>query len=101
LGCLENISASGALIRTELGIRPSTTIAIEPLNTALGMNSGELRACIVRDGPGEMAVEWTDFASKEVFGVLTEVMLSGAGREDEVPALGRVRFCAQASATLA
>ena len=101
LGRVENISASGALIKTELGIRPSTTIAVETLSTALGRKSCELRACIVRDSPGEIAVEWTD-SPTEVFGVLTEIMLSGnAASESERPALGRVRFCALSSATLA
>ena len=102
LGRVENISASGALIKTELGIRPSTTIAVETLSTALGRKSRELQACIVRDSPGEIAVEWTDSAPTEVFGVLTEIMLSGSAASDgEGPALGRVLFCALSSATLA
>ena len=101
LGCLTNVSASGALIRTELGIRPSTTVAVETLMTAPGLKSRELPACIVRESAGEIAVEWMDFASAEVFGVLTDVMLGTGGSEAEVPALGRVRFCALSSATLA
>jgi hypothetical protein len=98
---MENISASGAMIKTELGIRPSTTIAVEILTTALSLRSCQLRASIVRDSPGEMAVEWTDFGSTEVFDVLTEGMLSGGGSEGELPSLGRVRFCALSSATFA
>src|SRR5215469_13533417 len=97
LGSLQSISASGALIKTELGIQPSSTIAVETLTAALGLKSRELPACIVRDSPGEIAVEWMDFASTGVFGVLTEIMLSGGGSEGEVLALGRVRFCALAS----
>jgi len=101
LGRLENISASGALIKTELGICPSTTIAVETLTSALGPKSCELSACIVRDLPGETAVEWTSFASTAVLSVLTEVTLSGGGSECAVPALGRVRFCALSPATIA
>jgi len=96
-----NVSASGALLETELGIRPSTTIAVETLPTALGLRSRELPARIVRAAPGELAVEWTDFASTLVLGVLTEIMLSSAEREHEVRALGCVRFCALSSAPLA
>jgi hypothetical protein len=101
LGVLEDISASGARIRTEFGIRPSTAIAVETLTAALGLRSRELPACIVREGPGEIAVEWADIGSTEVFDALTEVMLDGIRREGEVPPLGRVRFCARSSATLA
>lgn len=100
LGRLENISASGALIKTELGICPSRTIAVQTLTTALGQGSRQLPASIVRDSPGEIAVEWTDFASREVFDALTEVMLS-SGSAGDVVAVGRVRFCALSSAKVA
>jgi hypothetical protein len=101
LGRLESISPSGALIRTELGICPSTTIAVNTLPTELGQQSRELPARVVQESPGEIAVEWTDFASTGVSSVLTEVTLSSAGSQGEAPALGRVRFCALSSATLA
>ena len=99
LGVLENVSASGALIKTELGIRPSTTVAVETLATAPGLRSREIPASVVRDGPGEMSVEWLDAGSTEAFEVLTEVMLRSGGSQDGLPALGRVRFCALSSAT--
>jgi len=101
LGCVENVSASGALIRTELGICPSATIVVETLSPALGMQERELPACVIRAGEAELAVEWTELASTAVSAVLTEAMLtSGGGQEDDcAPALGRVAFCALAPAT--
>jgi hypothetical protein len=101
LGVLANVSASGGLIRTEFGIRPSTTVAVETLTTAPGLRPRELQASVVRDGPGEMSVEWLDAGSTEAFEVLTEVMLRSGGSEDELPALGRVRFCALSSGPFA
>lgn len=97
LGCLENISASGALIRTELGIRPAPDVAIETLAPALGLQSRELPASVVRTSLGKIAVEWTQVAWTGVSAVMTETMLSGAGNGDRrMPALGRVLFCALA-----
>jgi hypothetical protein len=103
LGCLENVSVSGALIRTELGICPSANIAVETLAPALGLEARELPACVVRAGLGEIAVEWLDLATTGVHAVLTETRLSGRSNQARcpVPALGRVRFCALAPATAA
>jgi hypothetical protein len=100
LGCLENVSASGAIIRTELGIRPGPHVAIETLAPALGLQGRELPASIVRASSGEIAVEWMEFASTGVAAVMTETMLNSGGGDGErpMPALGRVRFCALASA---
>ena len=101
LGCLENISASGALIRTELGIRPAANVAIETLAPSLGLQSRELPGSVVRARSGEIAVEWMEVASTGVSAVMTETMLnSGVGDGDRrMPTLGRVSFCALASAT--
>jgi hypothetical protein len=101
LGCLENVSASGALIRTESGIRPSAHIAVEMLTPALGLKARELPACIVRGGSRGVAVEWMDLASTGVLAVLSESKLTNGYNERgcPVPALGRVRFCALAGAT--
>jgi hypothetical protein len=103
LGCLENVSASGALIRTELGICPAPNVVIETLAPALGLQGRELPASIVRASSGEIAVEWMDFASTGVSAVMTETMLDsgGGGGERPMPTLGRVPFCALASATAA
>ncbi len=102
LGCLENVSTSGALIRTELGICPAPAIVIETLSPALGLEERELPACVVRAGEGELAVEWTDLASTGVSAVLTETMLrSGARAVGSPSALGRVPFCALSSCALA
>lgn len=100
LGCLESVSASGALIRTELGIRPAANVVVEPLVPALGLQGRELPASIVRAGPGEIAVEWMEFASTGVAAVMTETMLDSGGGDGErpMPTLGRVRFCDLASA---
>jgi len=101
LGCIENVSTSGALIRTELGICPSAAVVVETLEPALGMQERELPACVMRAGYGELAVEWTELASSAVSAVLTEAMLtSGACQGDSPPALGRVPFCALAPVTL-
>src|SRR6516162_9798670 len=100
LGCLENVSASGACIRTEFGIRPGPDVAIEMLGPAPGLQGSELPASIVRASSGEIAVEWMEFASAGVSAVMTEIMLNSVRDEGERPmlALGRVRFCALASA---
>ena len=102
VGCLVNVSVSGALIRTELGICPSAHIAVETLSPALGLQGRELPAHIVRAGSAEIAVEWTDFAATGARALLTETRLTasggngGSGRQRV--ALGRVRFCARAPA---
>ena len=99
---MENIGASGALIRTELGICPAPAIVVETLSPALGLKQRELPACVVRAADGEIAVEWTDLASTAVSAVLTEAMLmSGAREEGYRPTLGRVPFCALATAATA
>jgi hypothetical protein len=101
LGCLEEVSTSGALIRTELGLCPAATIGVETLAPALGLQERELPASIVRAAPGEIAVEWTEFASTGVSAVMTEAMLGSGGAGCRTPALGRVRFCALAPVTAA
>jgi len=103
LGCLENLSASGALIRTELGICPAPIVVVQTLAPALGLQGRELPASIVRASSGEIAVEWMEFASIGVSAVMTETMLNsgGGGGECPMPTLGRVRFCALASAAAA
>ena len=103
LGCLENVGASGALIRTELGIRPAANVFVETLVPDLGLQGRELAASIVRVSSGEVEVEWLELASTDVSALLTEAMLNSGGgdRERPIPALGRVRFCELASATVA
>ena len=97
LGCMENVSGSGALIRTELGICPAPAIVVEPLIPVLGLAQRELPASVVRAVNGEMAVEWIDLASRAVSALLTETMLtSGANTSRHVRPLGRVPFCALA-----
>ena len=100
LGYLENVSASGAIIRTELGIRPGPNVAIETLAPALGLQGRELAASLVRASSREIAVEWMEFASTGVSALLTETMLNSGEDNGErpMPALGRVRFCALAYA---
>ena len=56
LGCLESVGASGALIGTELGIRPAANVVVETLAAALGLQGRGLPASIVRAGPSEIAV---------------------------------------------
>src|SRR4029077_15844060 len=101
LGCLENVSASGALIRTELGIRPAPHVVVETLAPALGLQGRELPASVVRASSGEISVEWTEFASTGVSALMTETMLSSERGDAErtMTTLGRVPFCALASAT--
>jgi len=103
LGCLENVSASGALIRTELGIRPAANVFVETLPPALGPQGRELTAAIVRASSGEVEVEWLEVASPDVSALLTETMLTSGGGDGErlMPTLGRVRFCALASTAAA
>ena len=103
LGCVENVSASGALIRTELGIHPAANVFVETLVPALGLQGRELPASIVRASSGEIAVEWLEVASTDVSALMTEAMLNSGGGDGELPmpTLGRVRFCELASATAA
>jgi len=102
LGCLQNVSTSGALVRTELGIQPAARIVIETLTPALGLASRELPACVVRADRGQLAVEWMDLASTGIAAVLTERKLASGWSEIGcgVPALGRVPYCARASAAV-
>jgi hypothetical protein len=101
LGFLENISATGALIKTELGISPAPNVVVETLAPALGLQGRWLPASIIRASSGEITVEWMEFASPGVSAVMTEAMLNSEGGDGEHPrpTLGRVRFCALASAT--
>jgi hypothetical protein len=101
LGCLENVSISGALIRTELGIRPAPHVALEMLAPALGLQGHELPALVVQASSGELSVEWLEFGSTGVSTVMTATMLNGGGGDGGCPrpTLGRVRFCALASGT--
>jgi hypothetical protein len=100
LGCLENVSASGALIRTEFGIRPAPNVIVETL--ARGLQGRELPASVVRTSSGAISVEWLELASTGVSAVMTETMLNSGGGDGERPmrTLGRVSFCALASSTL-
>lgn len=101
LGCLENVSATGASVKTELGIHPAPNVVVEVLAPALGLQGRELPASVVRASCGEIAVEWLEFASTGVSAVMTETMLRSGEDDAErpMPTLGRVPFCELASAT--
>jgi hypothetical protein len=103
LGCLENVSASGASIRTELGIRPAANVFVETLVPVPGLQGRELPASIVRASSGEIEVEWLELASTDVSALMTQAMVNSGGDDGDrpVPALGRVRFCELASVTAA
>jgi len=103
LGCLENVSTTGALVKTELGIRPAANVVVETLVPALSLQGRELPASIVRASSGEMEVEWLELASTDVYALMTEAMLNSRGGPGDraMPTLGRVRFCELASATAA
>jgi len=103
LGCLENVSTTGALVKTELGIRPAAHVVVETLVPALGLQGRELPASIVRASSGEMEVEWLELASTDVYALMMEAMLNSRGGPGNrpMPTLGRVRFCELASATAA
>jgi len=94
LGCMENVSASGALLRTELGICPAPNIVVEmPLSTVAGCR--QLPASVVRADAGAIAVEWLEWPSADVSAVMAETVLHGAEVDGEQPrlTLGRVPFC--------
>ena len=94
---MENVSGTGALIRTELGICPAPAIVVEPLVRGPGPAQRELAASVVRAVDGEMAVEWNELGSTSVSALLTETMLtSDANSSGHAPTLGRVPFCALA-----
>ena len=102
-GCLENVSASGALIRTELGICPAAIVFVETLVPALGLHGDGLPAAILRASSGEMEVEWLELASTDVSALMTQTILNSGGGDGDrpIPTLGHVRFCELASATAA
>jgi hypothetical protein len=94
LGYMESVSASGALIRTELGICPAPNIVIEtPPSTFAACR--QLPASVVRAGAGALTVEWLEWPSADVSAVMAESMLHSAGVDGEHPrlTLGRVPFC--------
>ena len=103
LGCLENVSTTGALVKTELGIRPAANVVVETLVPALGLQGRELTASVVRARSGEIEVEWLEVASTDVSAPLTETMLYSGGGDGvrSMPTLGRVRFCELASSATA
>jgi len=103
LGCVENVSAAGAVIRTELGIHPARHVVVEMLAPALGLQGRELPASVVRVSSGEMSVQWTELAATGVSAVMTETMLTGGVVDGarSMPTLGRVPFCELAVATAA
>jgi hypothetical protein len=97
---MENVSGTGALIRTELGICPAPAIVVEPLVPYPGLAQRELAASVVRAVDGEMAVEWNELGSASVSALLTDTMLTScANRSGHAPTLGRVPFCALAPVT--
>jgi hypothetical protein len=103
LGCVESISASGASIRTELGICPAPNVVVEMPPSVFAARGRELPASIVRVSPGEMTVEWREWLSTDVSAVLTETMLnSGSGKPAKpIRPPGRVPFCELAFAAAA
>jgi len=98
LGFLRNVSATGALIRTETGIHPAPDVVVELLAPCLGMQGRELPAAVVRKSSTELAVEWKETASAGVSALLIENMLVSREEDGEQPAptLNRVRYCALA-----
>jgi hypothetical protein len=64
----------------------------------LGLKGRELPANLVRVRSGEIAIEWAEFPSSAVLGLMTETLLtSGSAKSEyEMPTLGRIRFCALA-----
>ncbi len=101
LGCIEDVSASGAMVRTELGICPASNVAVETLAPALGLQGSELLASVVRTSPGAIALEWMEVASTGVSAVMIETMLNSEGDDGKRPirTFGRISFCALASGT--
>src|SRR5579864_8592240 len=75
LGFVKNVSATGALIRTESGIHPAPDVVVELLAPCLGMQGRELPATVVRQSSTETAVEWMETASAGVLAMLIENML--------------------------
>lgn len=97
LAYLQNVSASGALIRAQLGIRPAHNVVVETQGAGPCLQGRELPASIVRASAGEMAVEWMEFAPPALSALMVEAMLNSVGGEELAPTLARVRFCPLAS----
>ena len=63
-----DVSISGALIETQLLVRPSACITVETATRdALPL---KLPACVVRVGSGTIGVEWLEFATAAAVGLV-------------------------------
>ena len=67
-GRLIDVSISGALIETQLRVRPSACITVE--TTTRDALPLKLPACVVRVGSGSIGVEWLEFATAAAVGLV-------------------------------
>jgi len=72
-GRLLDVSISGALIESGLDLPLGARITVETLGSDRTFTSPcDVRASVVRTGPGVMAVEWLDFAPAPMVALLAE-----------------------------
>ena len=94
-----DVSISGALIETQLRLRPSACITVETATRdAVPL---KLPACVVRVGSGTIGVEWLEFATAAAVGLVAGLCeLPNAGEGDTVrPAFRGTGLAATRSAS--
>jgi hypothetical protein len=80
-GSLENVSASGAFVRTEGHGPPRGPVAVFlRQHLADGMRSVRLAAYVVRDAESGVGIEWCEFAPRAVRELLIHGRDAGADR---------------------
>lgn len=90
-GVLRNASISGALIETSLELPVYTHLLVRLAGSNPAATAAPLHACVVRNEPCRLAVEWHDMACPQIVALLERV--SGRAvtelRDDEVFTLKR------------
>jgi hypothetical protein len=93
---LRDVSVSGAFLETAAIVRANSCVHVQ-FKTHLGSNSRELRAHVVRMTPEGIAVEWAEFAPREVARLMetypalardTELPVVRAAASTQPPAYG-------------
>ena len=94
-----DVSISGALIETQLRVRPSACITVE--TTTRDAVPLKLPACVVRVGSGTIGVEWREFAAAAAVGLVAELCeVPNASESDTVrPAFRGTGLAATRSAS--
>jgi hypothetical protein len=83
VGCVGNVSLSGALLLTSVVLPLHANVAIS--SPGDDRNARELSACVVRTACGNIAIEWRDMASREVIAFIQKISPDAAALETRDP----------------